>query len=347
MTANREVPSPGAGWAQPLAAPIVARPASATLRWPAGPRLSDIRSQYRIIESGAGWVERTGRGRLRVDGADRVAFLQALVTNDLTALGPARGVYAAYLTPQGRLVADLTVYDRGDHLLADVPAALAGSLLTKLDALVFSEDVRISDVSASIVAFGVMGRQAESVVRQTTFFAVPTDVASHPAFDVFVPRESRAEAIAALEAAGARSVSEALADLLRIEAGRPAFGPDMDDQTIPLEAGLLDRAISLTKGCYVGQEVIVRVLHRGGGRVARRLVTLAFDPALETPPAAGAVLVVDGREAGRVTSAAWSPGAGRVVALGYLTRDTAEPGRQVTTSVDGRDTAGRVVAFAG
>ncbi len=329
--------------------------------------MSDIRTQYRIIESGAGWVERAGRGRVRIEGADRAAFLQALVTNDLEQLAPGRGVYTAYLTPQGRLIADMRLYERGDHVLADVPAALAASLVTRLDALVFSEDVRLADVTATTSVLGVMGHGAETlldraldlppgtlaglsvlgVAEQPSRFVARTDDAECPIFDVFMPEAARAAVLAGFAAAGIEHVSDALANLLRIEAGRPAFGSDMDEHTIPLEAGLVERAISLTKGCFVGQEVIVRVLHRGGGRVARRLVRLAFEPALTTPPAPGTTLRANGQEAGRVTSAAWSPRLERVVALGYLARDVAEPGRDVRAMAADGEWRADVLGLAG
>jgi folate-binding protein YgfZ len=114
-------------------------------------------------------------------------------------------------------------------------------------------------------------------------------------------------------------------EVVRVESGRPLFGRDMDEHTIPLEAGIEDRAISFTKGCYVGQEVIVRVLHRGGGRVARRLVGLTLDR--EAP--SGAPLLADTREMGRLTSVVRSPAIGGPIALGYVGRDFTEPGTRV------------------
>jgi len=114
----------------------------------------------------------------------------------------------------------------------------------------------------------------------------------------------------------------------RIEAGRPRFGVDMDDDTIPLEAGLEDTAISRTKGCYVGQEVIVRVIDRGHGRVTRRLVGLTFEPDADVPTAAAHIVSGD-RDVGRVTSVVWSPALSSPIALGYVHRDFVEPGTRV------------------
>jgi folate-binding protein YgfZ len=149
-----------------------------------------------------------------------------------------------------------------------------------------------------------------------------------PGFDLFVERAQDDAVFARLRAAGAVVLDAATADAIRIEAGIPAFHRDMDEETIPLEAGIEGRAISLTKGCYVGQEVIIRVLHRGHGRVARKLVGLQFGG--EVVPAAGAVVRSGDREIGRVTSATISPALGRPIALGYVQRDFVEPGTAVT-----------------
>jgi tRNA-modifying protein YgfZ len=121
----------------------------------------------------------------------------------------------------------------------------------------------------------------------------------------------------------------------------------MTEETIPLEAGLLERAISTAKGCYVGQEVIIRVLHRGSGRVAKRLVKLTGDAALQAVPPAGTRLISDAREVGRITSAAISPSRQQVVALGYLRRDRAEPGVHVTAHIEGHDHTLTVERLAG
>jgi folate-binding protein YgfZ len=131
-----------------------------------------------------------------------------------------------------------------------------------------------------------------------------------------------------IRAAGARDVSRDTADVVRIEAGVPMFLRDMAEETIPLEAGIEDRAISLTKGCYVGQEIIIRVLHRGHGRVARKLVGLTLDPGAPVP-AAGAPIASGSRDIGAVTSAVDSPELGRPLALGYVHRDFVQPGTAV------------------
>jgi tRNA-modifying protein YgfZ len=158
-----------------------------------------------------------------------------------------------------------------------------------------------------------------------------------PGFDIYCAGDRVTDVAARLFAAGAHDITADAWDTLRIEAGLPLFGVDMDTETIPLEAGLEDHAISQTKGCYVGQEVIIRILHRGGGRVVRRLVgwsAEAASPEDTVPPAPGTPIAIDGKAIGRVTSAAWSPTLGRLVGLGYTHRDHADPGVRVTIAAD-------------
>ena len=152
-------------------------------------------------------------------------------------------------------------------------------------------------------------------------------------FETFVSTSEADRWVDALRARGAVDVEAAAVEVTRVEAGRPEYGSDMDDHTIPLEAGIEARAISQTKGCYVGQEVIVRVLHRGQGRVARHLVGLiAAHP--ETPLSRGMRLEADGKSIGSITSAVSSPRAGRPIALGYVHRDFAEPGRVIHVAAE-------------
>ncbi len=332
--------------------------------------MTDIVAEYRIITAGAGWTDRSRRGRLRFEGADRASFLQGLLTNDVASLAPREGTYAALLTPQGRMVADFRLYNRGDVILADVMPGLAAELAQRFDSLVFAEDLRVTDVSEETAVFTVVGDEAADVVARalevdradviglkafsqmdagSDRFVVRSDEADVPMFDIWLARVEQEELAGRLVGAGADGVSGELLDVLRIEAGRPAFGVDMTTETIPLEAGIEGRAISMTKGCYVGQEVIIRVLHRGGGRVAKRLVRLALDRDI-TAAEGSAVRIFkaggDGAEAGRVTSAAFSPKDGRALALGYVARDLAEAGAAVEVETAAGRVSGRVIGFA-
>jgi folate-binding protein YgfZ len=284
-----------------------------------------------------------------VAGKDRAAYLQGLLTNDIQALTPGTGCYAAWLTPQGRMITDLHVLESGDMILLDVPADLVETLVQRLDQFLFSEDVQLASLGGQLRGIWVHGPAAARSLSRLIVDAPAFDTWSDyqharldvgggavviaridqlgvPGFCAYVAAD-RAEAFtAALVANGAVHVSQAAIDALRIQAGYPVFGVDMTEDTIPLEAGIETRAISFTKGCYVGQEIVIRVLHRGGGRVAKKLVGLQIDG---IPPSHGAEIVSGDRKVGVVTSAALSPALG-AIALGYVHRDFTSPGTAVT-----------------
>jgi folate-binding protein YgfZ len=320
------------------------------------------REQYRALGDQAGVTPLDGRGRLLLTGADRRTYLQGLLTNDIVALGAGTGCYAAFLTAQGRMITDMRVLELGDALLIDLPRTMSGTVRDRLAQFVFSEDVEIEDVSERWAGLGVYGPAASAVIVRAIERASPAparmpnprvldalvpfgstkldfggavvvaarnDDYGVPGFDLYAEQTVAQTLAAALDDAGATAAAADTLDVLRIEAGVPAFGMDMDEDTIPLEAGIEDRAISLTKGCYVGQEIIIRVLHRGHGRVARRLVGLLMEPGAPTPRR-GDRISRDGREIGLVTSAALSPLLGRAVALGYVHRDFAEAGTSIS-----------------
>src|SRR4029079_9165803 len=127
--------------------------------------MNPITHEYRTLTAGAGWISRRARGRLSFEGRDAASFLHALVTNDVKGLGIGSGVYAAYLTPQGRMIADVTLHNRGKDLLADVAPGRAAGLAARFDQLIFSEDVRVSDVSDTIAHFTVLGARADAVLN--------------------------------------------------------------------------------------------------------------------------------------------------------------------------------------
>ena len=317
---------------------------------------------YDAVRKTSGVRDRSDEGRLRVTGPDRAAWLQGLLTNDISAVKPGGGCYAAYLTPQGRMISDVRVLERGDFMLLDVPAAQKAYVLERLTTFIIMEDVAVDDVTGSLARVAVHGPGAaaliESVVKadhDTPAIASLAEHAStvaefgdHPVviagsrelgdavtgFDLYCPAPVKEELLRAITTAGAEPIASNAWHALRVEAGRPLFGVDMTTETIPLEAGIEDRAISFTKGCYVGQEIIIRVMHRGGGRVARKLVGLrpAAPAVLSSPDdaiAADTPLFAGEKSIGRITSAAWSPRAGQWIAMGYVHRDFAEDGTVV------------------
>jgi len=282
------------------------------------------------------------RGQVAIAGPERATFLQGLLTNDTASLVPGRGCYAAWLTPQGRMLCDLHVLESGDMMLLDVPATDVIQIADRLEQFHFTEDVQIAalDMLRSVWVHGPATARlleheeynswAQYQNARVEFAGVPVVIArvdqlGVPGFVIFADAQQQDDVTREVVASGALHATPATLEAARIEARYPVFGIDMTSDTIPLEAGIEDRAISLTKGCYVGQEVIIRVLHRGHGRVARKLVQLQIEGDVPLPNAK--VFAAD-REIGFVTSAAKSPRLG-VIALGYLHRDFLTPGTGV------------------
>ncbi len=325
---------------------------------------------YDAARRGAAFADLSARGRIVLMGADRASYLQGLLTNDVEALAPGEGCYSAWLTPQGRMTADMAVVNLGDELLLDVDAGVTAMLLERLREFVFTEDVTVEDRTAAWAALAVHGPDAARVVadlvrpagdgsplpadalgrlpeyhqRRGRFADAPVAVVrsaeiGEVGFVLYAEAAAAHPLAGALAGAGAAELDPETFALLRLEAGRPAFPGDMNESTIPLEAGIESRAISHTKGCYVGQEVIVRILHRGQGRVARRLVGLRLDGDAP-PPDAGAALHAanrpDAEAVGAVTTARRSPALGRPIALAYVKRELAEPGTKLVATAGGR-----------
>ena len=299
---------------------------------------------YAAAHDAAVIAERSERATIVLTGEDRRTFLHGLLTNDIAALAAGHGTYAAYLTPQGRMICDMRVIETGPRVLLGVERSVAAPLATRLKTLIFSEDVQVQDASEAFVELGLYGPGAGALIARVAgistgalqaeydnvtspFTVVRDETFGVAGFDLIVPRGDREVVRQRLVDLGAIPADAATLETLRIEAGRPRFGVDMFTDTIPLEAGIDARAISFTKGCYVGQEVIVRVMHRGHGRVARRLVRLVLPAA--TPPRPGAPVFAAEQRVGEVTSSAESPRAGAPLAFAYVQRDALETGAEL------------------
>lgn len=290
------------------------------------------------LYEGAGWLPRDDRGRIALRGPDGKAYLHGLLSNDIVALQQGGWCYATLLTPQGRMISDMRVFDLGDLLLMDVERPVVTTVVEHLDKFIIAEDVTVENVTSTWAQIGLYGPRAQDVLAAASadpawvppLHTLPSSDLGVAGVDLIVPVESADAVGDALERAGAVQVDPADVEVTRVEAGIPKFLVDMDTTTIPLEAGIEDRAISMTKGCYVGQEVIIRVLHRGGGRVAKKLVSLEVEGDAKRDDR----LLAGDREIGRITSVVDSPRLGKRIALGYVQRDFVEPGTElrVTTA---------------
>lgn len=323
----------------------------------------DIEAEYAALRTGTLLVDRSLRGRLRVRGEKAKETVTGLVTNDILALEPGHGVYAAALTPKGRIIADVRVFIDGSALLIDAPARAFPGFLAMLKKFVNPRVAPFEDESATTTDLCVAGANSRLVLAEafgapsTTLGTLPpyghiavevegatilvarTPEVGVDAFDCFVPIASHDMLRSRLLAAGARPGGLQAWEIARIETGRPEWGLDIDETTIAQEANLDDmHAISYTKGCYTGQETVARVHFRGHvNRYLRGLVFETDDPA---PPRA-ALADQAGKAVGEVRSGARSPRIG-AVALGMVRREI-EPGTELKATWEGGERAARVV----
>lgn len=313
----------------------------------------DPAAEYAAAREHVAVVDRADRRVIRVFGRDPVRMIQGLVSNDVALTASGRAVYATVLTPKGKMVADVRVLRRGDDLLLDTDAAAAEPLAAHLRRYVPPLFARFEDVSDAWNVIGVYGPHARETLQRVLMTTLPdafvedvvydaSSVAlmttSYPdvdGYDVLCPVVATERLWRSLVAEGARPLGHATLDVLRIEAGRPRWGAELGESTIPLEAGLRERAISETKGCYTGQEVIVRVLHRGHVNWQLRGMLLGDIPA--PAPESPLLRASDQRQVGRITSAAWSPKYAQTIALGYVRREVEPPATLVLGDADGPD----------
>jgi folate-binding protein YgfZ len=303
------------------------------------------------VVGGAGLFTLGARGLVEVRGGDRVRWLNGMLTNDVAAAaarGAGAGCYALLLTREGRVVADFHVLVRDDSLWLETDAGAVETALERLAKYVIADDVTLADRSSAFDRLAVEGPGAERVLAELLGAAVPPPAdgcadlaiagtpgvvaafafAGGPGFQLFVPGGRGGEMGAALLGVGARhglvASSEEVLERLRVEAGVPRFGRELDESVLPDEARL-ERAVSTTKGCYTGQEVVARM--RSRGRVSHLLVGLRCAapslPALRTP-----VQDPEGKRVGEVTSAVLSPRFG-AIALAFVRRPWDAPGTRL------------------
>jgi folate-binding protein YgfZ len=289
--------------------------------------------EYELVTETAGALERPDRVNLLLSGTEAAEFLQGQVTNDVEGLEPGEGCYAALLTHKGKMRTDLRVLRSDEWLWLDAAEIGRRALVHTIETYSLGRDVRFEDVTEERSIVSLIGPGAREVLdlvppeREHSFVTGEHGlyVATDLGVDVICDAHD-AEGVRAV--LGVEPVSEQAAECLRVEGGRPRLGLDMDGDTIPQEAGLNDRAVSFTKGCYVGQETVARLHYRG--KPNRHLRGLR----LSSPASTGEPVHVGDRQVGTVGSTSMSPRLGPI-ALAVLRREAA-PGETVSVG-DGRE----------
>jgi folate-binding protein YgfZ len=317
--------------------------------------------EYALVRRQVGLLDRSDFGVLELTGRDRASFLHALVSNEIKALGPGQGCAATLLDIHGKVQVVLFVWVADDRIFVVTPPAMAAKTAEALDHYLFSEKVAIEDVSREYALFVLAGPAARETTARLAGATPPDSPWSHVAAKlgetpirlvsgaretgeaevwIMCPSGEATKVRKMLVGAGAAPIGHEAYESLRIEAGTPLFGHDVDESVLLSEIPF-EHLLSHTKGCYPGQEVVVRIRDRG--HVNRMLRGLAIDG--DQVPAEGAEVLADDATIGKVTSAAPSFGLSRPIALAFVRRQHAEPGTRVSVRFSGTTVAATVSAL--
>lgn len=304
-------------------------------------RYGKVEDEYWEVRKNTGILDLSHLGRLSVTGRDRSSFLHGLLTNDIANLQEGNGTRACLLTPKARILADMYIHNLGDRLLLDTGESPSSRLKSTLDQFIITEDVQILDSTNELLLLTLQGPKSADMLSQVLRTDVsklqplanqslgPSAIINHDrtgqgGYDLIVPENEVESVWQAFLLQGVQPVGAEALDILRLEAALPRYGVDLDENTLVLEAGLKD-AISFSKGCYMGQETVARATFIG--RVNRRLAQLQAKGSHGL--GSGARVYGNDKEAGVVTSSAYSPALSSVVGLGYVQKDFAKDGTQI------------------
>lgn len=298
--------------------------------------MKDTMAEYAAVrDGGAGLIDLSSRGRIQIGGSEAVMFLNGLITNDVKALAEHRWIPAVFPTVQGRLIGAVRIARLQGGLLMDTDPASHDAVVKTVSRFTLAGDFKVTDVTTETKLLTVQGEAAAAVVEKALdrivadlprdgvaeieWQDIPITIirATHTAedgFDLMIDSTHANRLQQALNDAGAVSADDDTFEILRVEAGIARHGRDLDETNVVIETNL-DDAISYTKGCYIGQEIIVRIKHRG--HVAKKLTGLLFDGTGQV--GAGAIIKnADNKEIGKVTSTVFSPRLDRTIGLGYV-----------------------------
>ncbi len=320
------------------------------------------RKEYDAVRHRIGALDLCCLGRLRATGQDRVRYFHNMLSNDIRKLTDGTGCYATLLTRQGRMESDLYIYACAEELFVECPPAGAGRVFETLDKYIVGDVVQIEDLSDKFAMLSLQGPGSRETMEYSMHVSldglpllghktvggspggrriVHRDRTGCDGYDLWLPRGEAAQVWTEwLDVEGIQPVGHVALNWLRTEHGIPWFGVDMDTSNLPMEFGL-DSAISTTKGCYRGQEIVTRVLHRG--HLDRRLGGLAVEHT--EPPARGSEVRLQGTKVGEISSASFSPRLGRPLALAVLKVEYLNPGTVVEVLYGDKTRAAEVVAL--
>jgi folate-binding protein YgfZ len=309
------------------------------------PGIGKVRDEFRALTSTCGVYHLSTRTKVEITGNDRIRWLNGMVTNNIRDLAVGQGVYSFLLNPQGHILGDFFVYNRGDRLVVDTEQAQIEKIIATFDHYIIMDDVEVTRVDEKLAAIGIAGPSAKETLkvagieagglkslhiedlvwRGANLSVVRGEWEQYPSYEIWSPPKQVSVVTAELQSAGAAAVGHEALELYRIALGIPRYGQDVRERDLPQETEQ-QRALNFNKGCYVGQEIVERI--RSRGNVHRKFAGFRIaGPA----PTSGAKIQVQGKDVGEITSSGVIPAVPgeQTAALGYIRREAALPGKEI------------------
>lgn len=313
-------------------------------------RFADLQQEFAALNTACGIYDLGFRARISLTGADRTRWLNGMVTNNIRDLAIGHGVYAFLLSPQGRILGDMHVYNAGETLVVETDRSQVEKIVATFDHYIIMDDVEVTNISEQQTALGLAGPRARAILNiagievpnlQTLQAITPqcncdcgcvactvirAEDGPQESYEIWLAPKDVYKTWQALVGAGAMPVGSEAMEMQRIAAGIPLYGVDIHERDLPQETEQT-RALNFNKGCYVGQEIVERI--RSRGNVHRKFTGFVVEGAEALSP--GTKIVANEKEVGEITSTATLPASGdQTVALGYIRREVGLPGREVT-----------------
>jgi folate-binding protein YgfZ len=294
---------------------------------------------YEALRNSAAWLDLSARGKIKLTGEDRARLLHAMTTNHIQQLTPGTGCYAFFLNDKGRILADANILCRPEHFLLDLEPEARAKIYQHLDHFIIADDVTLEDVTDALATIAIEGPKASAVLQAA---GAPIPEADYSTVDwgsrvvarlnssgslgffIFAPASEKPQIVAQIEAAGAVAADAEAFRVVRLEHGKARYGDDIGERFLAQEANQ-PQALHFSKGCYLGQEIVERV--RSRGQIHRVLMPLVIET--KAPPEPGAKLQNGENNVAEITSAAYSPALGKVVALAYIRTEQARPRTEI------------------
>jgi folate-binding protein YgfZ len=294
---------------------------------------------YEALRNSAAWLDLSARGKIKLTGEDRARLLHAMTTNHIQQLTPGTGCYAFFLNDKGRILADANILCRPEHFLLDLEPEARAKIYQHLDHFIIADDVTLEDVTDALATIAIEGPKASAVLQAA---GAPIPEADYSTVDwgsrvvarlnssgslgffIFAPASEKPQIVAQIEAAGAVAADAEAFRVVRLEHGKARYGDDIGERFLAQEANQ-PQALHFSKGCYLGQEIVERV--RSRGQIHRVLMPLVIET--KAPPEPGTKLQNGENNVAEITSAAYSPALGKVVALAYIRTEQARPRTEI------------------